>query len=136
MRIIVPKNWKVILCTATFCNYILWWALKSVFSTSGSKSGFYCPGWGKKSIFWTPSRKKVMCDTGKDLFSGWPLDRKIREITGNFLKFWIKNYFNLFQICYIKWFTYSLNLNQSNFYWLNQWFTFSLIHQLKNICYC
>ena len=26
---------------------------------------------------------------------------------------------------------YSLNLNQSNFYWLNQWFAFSLIHQLK-----
>ena len=28
---------------------------------------------------------------------------------------------------------YSLNLNQSNFHWLNQWFAFSLIHQWKNI---
>ena len=28
------------------------------------------------------------------------------------------------------------NLNQSNFYWLNQWFAFSLIHQLKNIFHC
>ena len=28
---------------------------------------------------------------------------------------------------------YSLNPNQSNFHWLNQWFAFSLIHQWKNI---
>ena len=28
---------------------------------------------------------------------------------------------------------YSLNMNQSNFHWLNQWFAFSLIHQWKNI---
>ena len=26
---------------------------------------------------------------------------------------------------------YTLNLNQSNFHWLNQWFAFSLIHQWK-----
>ena len=26
---------------------------------------------------------------------------------------------------------HSLNLNQSNFHWLNQWFAFSLIHQWK-----
>ena len=32
--------------------------------------------------------------------------------------------------------TYCLNLKQSNFYWLNQWFAFSLIHQLKNIFHC
>ena len=32
--------------------------------------------------------------------------------------------------------SYSLNLNQSNFHWLNQLFAFSLIHQWKNIFHC
>ena len=30
----------------------------------------------------------------------------------------------------------SLNLNQSNLDWLNQWFAFSLIHQWKHISHC
>ena len=35
-----------------------------------------------------------------------------------------------------EWIPISLNLNQSNFHRLNQWFTFSLIHQWKNIFLC
>ena len=31
---------------------------------------------------------------------------------------------------------YSLNLNQSNFHRLNQWFALLLIHQWKNIFHC
>ena len=39
---------------------------------------------------------------------------------------------SIFKIIYL----YSLNLNQSNFHWLNQWFSFSLIHHWKNIFHC
>ena len=40
------------------------------------------------------------------------------------------------KICLKCIFIYSLNVNQSNFHWLNQWFAFSRIHQWKNICHC
>ena len=30
----------------------------------------------------------------------------------------------------------SLNINQSNYHWLNQWFASSLIHEWKNIFHC
>ena len=54
------------------------------------------------------------------------------------MNLWLKSCCNLT----ITWhgveffYVHSLNLNQSNFHRLNQWFAFSLIHQRKNIFHC
>ena len=59
------------------------------------------------------------------------------SIAKNIFKSIIFRKFKIFFIKKIIWslkivqLPYSLNLNQSNFHWLNQWFAFSLIHQWK-----
>ena len=90
-------------------------------SIGGSKMNLFFWQGSIKCTLWPASRKKYVFLNFNKKFT----NQKSRRI-----KFWNARAPDCRETA-----KYSLNLNQSNFHWLNEWFAFSLIQRKKNFHY-